>query len=71
MAHAGTARYSVDHYLEQKISWWWKVAEVRRPLQDAPAAAAAAIMPGPAAVPAVAPQPRTAEATEPAGRGSA
>jgi len=29
--HAGPARYSVDHYLEQKISWWWKVAEMRRP----------------------------------------
>ena len=26
----GPARYSAD-YLEKKISWWWKVAEVRRP----------------------------------------
>ena len=30
-AYAGPARYSVDYYLEQRISWWWKVAEVRRP----------------------------------------
>ena len=30
-AYAGPARYSVDYYLEQKLSWWWKVAEVRRP----------------------------------------
>src|ERR1700722_2394538 len=34
MAYAGPARYSVDYYLEQKISWWWKVAEIRRPVQD-------------------------------------
>ncbi len=30
-AYAGPARYSVDYYLEKRISWWWKVAEVRRP----------------------------------------
>jgi hypothetical protein len=29
--YAGPARYSADYYLEQKISWWWRVAEVRRP----------------------------------------
>jgi nitrite reductase (NO-forming) len=29
--YAGPARYSVDYYLEQRISWWWKVAEMRRP----------------------------------------
>ena len=40
MAYAGTARYSVDYYLEQKISWWWKVAEIRQPVQDVPAPAA-------------------------------
>jgi uncharacterized membrane protein YphA (DoxX/SURF4 family) len=27
-AYAGPARYSVDYYLEKRISWWWKVAEV-------------------------------------------
>jgi nitrite reductase (NO-forming) len=31
MAYTGPARYSADYYLEKKISWWWKVAEVRRP----------------------------------------
>jgi uncharacterized membrane protein YphA (DoxX/SURF4 family) len=29
--YAGVSRYSVDRYLESRISWWWKVAEVRRP----------------------------------------
>ena len=29
--YAGTARYSVDYYLEQKFSWWWRLAELRRP----------------------------------------
>jgi uncharacterized membrane protein YphA (DoxX/SURF4 family) len=29
--YAGASRYSVDFYLEQRISWWWKVAEMRRP----------------------------------------
>jgi nitrite reductase (NO-forming) len=29
--YAGPSRYSVDYYLEQRISWWWKVAEMRRP----------------------------------------
>jgi uncharacterized membrane protein YphA (DoxX/SURF4 family) len=31
--YAGPARYSVDYYLEQKISWWWRIAEMRRPVQ--------------------------------------
>jgi uncharacterized membrane protein YphA (DoxX/SURF4 family) len=30
-AYTGPARYSIDYYLEQHISWWWKVAEVGRP----------------------------------------
>src|SRR5216683_5405428 len=29
--YAGPARFSADYYLEQKISWWWRVAELRRP----------------------------------------
>jgi nitrite reductase (NO-forming) len=38
--YAGPARYSADYYLEQKISWWWRVAEVRRPAPaEAPALA--------------------------------
>jgi uncharacterized membrane protein YphA (DoxX/SURF4 family) len=34
--YAGTARYSVDYYLEKKIGWWWRVAEMRRPAQAEP-----------------------------------
>ncbi|MDA8379353.1 MAG: DoxX family membrane protein [Actinomycetota bacterium] len=30
--YAGPARYSLDYYLERRISWWWKVAEMRRPV---------------------------------------
>jgi len=59
MAYAGTARYSADYYLEQKISWWYKVAELGRPVQNVPAAAA--IIAGPAAGTAVVPPPRTAQ----------
>jgi nitrite reductase (NO-forming) len=29
--YAGTARYSVDYYLEQRYPWWWRLAELRRP----------------------------------------
>jgi nitrite reductase (NO-forming) len=29
--YAGTSRYSVDFYIEQRISWWSKVAEVGSP----------------------------------------
>jgi hypothetical protein len=48
MAYSGPARYSVDYYLEKKISWWWKVAEIRRPVQDVPAPAAPVITAEPA-----------------------
>ena len=34
--YAGTSRYSVDYYIEKRISWWWKVAEVGRPAPIAP-----------------------------------
>jgi uncharacterized membrane protein YphA (DoxX/SURF4 family) len=40
--YAGPARYSVDYYLEKKITWWWRVAEMRRPAtapQAAPSSA--------------------------------
>ncbi len=30
-AYTGPAGYSVDYWLEGRISWWWKLAEVRRP----------------------------------------
>jgi nitrite reductase (NO-forming) len=45
--YAGPSRYSADYYIEKKISWWWKVAEMRRPAPvrapaEAPALAASA-----------------------------
>ncbi len=72
--YAGPARYSADYYLEKKITWWWKVAEVRRPVLEQPVTAAAVPAQAAAVTPATVPQARTAEpaeATEPAGRGSA
>ena len=30
--YSGTSRYSVDYYLEQRYSWWWHLAEMRRPV---------------------------------------
>jgi nitrite reductase (NO-forming) len=30
--YAGPARYSADYYLEKKIAWWWRIAEMRRPV---------------------------------------
>jgi hypothetical protein len=33
--YCGTARYSVDYYLEQRVSWWWRLAEPRRPARPA------------------------------------
>jgi uncharacterized membrane protein YphA (DoxX/SURF4 family) len=29
--YSGPSKYTADYYLEQKVSWWWRVAEVRRP----------------------------------------
>ncbi|MHB1510058.1 MAG: hypothetical protein ACYCST_11535 [Acidimicrobiales bacterium] len=43
--YAGPARFSVDYYLERRISWWWKVAEMRRPLTTAPPIAAVSTFP--------------------------
>jgi len=28
---ARPSRYSADYYIEKRISWWWKIAETRRP----------------------------------------
>jgi hypothetical protein len=39
-AYTGTDRYSADYYLEQKISWWHKIAEVGHPVQEQPVPAA-------------------------------
>lgn len=36
-AYAAPARYSADYWLEQRISWWWRLAEVRRPHASQPA----------------------------------
>ena len=30
--YAGPARYSADYYLEKKYTWWWRLAELRRPV---------------------------------------
>ena len=43
--YAGPARYSVDWYLERRIGWWWRVAEMRRP---APPVAALTVVSSPA-----------------------
>ena len=50
--YSGPSKYSADYYLEQKVNWWWRVAEVRRPAPAVatPAPQAAAVPPG--AVPA-------------------
>ena len=32
--YTGPDTYSVDHYLEKRISWWWKVAEFGHPVQQ-------------------------------------
>ena len=72
--YAGPARYSADFYLEKKISWWWRLAEVRRPVQTVPASAATVGTTEPAAGPrAIIPQARASEpaAAEPVGRRSA
>jgi nitrite reductase (NO-forming) len=42
--YAGPSRFSADYYLEKKISWWWKVAEMRRPA-SAEAPRSASIIP--------------------------
>src|SRR5215469_17893708 len=46
--YAGPARYSADYYLEKKISWWWRLAELRRPVPDE--APAQAEVPAPASL---------------------
>lgn len=51
--YAGPARYSADYYLEKKVSWWWRIAETRRPEPQAVTAVQSAAPPAsPAAVPA-------------------
>jgi len=45
--YAGPARFSADYYLEKKISWWWRVAEMRRPAPAEARASAAPATPEP------------------------
>ena len=47
--YAGPARYSADYYLEKKIGWWWRVAEMRRPANADAVASAAPAAPEPQA----------------------
>jgi len=30
--YAGPSRHSLDYHIEKRVTWWWKVAEMRRPL---------------------------------------
>ena len=53
--YAGPARYSADYHIEQKVSWWWRVAEMRRPVPVE--ALAAGVAP---AAEAATPQPQSA-----------
>lgn len=67
--YAAPDRYSADHYLDKKISWWWRVAEMRRPVpaQAAVTPASEAAVPVPqGAVP-----PPTAPADTPRSRAAA
>jgi hypothetical protein len=47
--YAGTSRYSVDYYIEKRVSWWWQVAEVGRPAPIAPAGSSVVPEPDPLA----------------------
>lgn len=44
--YAGPARYSLDYYLERRISWWWRLAELRRPVPPPAALGPASSLPG-------------------------
>ncbi|NNN12328.1 MAG: DoxX family protein [Acidimicrobiaceae bacterium] len=43
--YSGPDRYSVDNYLEHRVSWWWRVAEIRRPTATEPVAAKTEVTP--------------------------
>ena len=58
--YAGPARYSVDYYLEKKISWWWRIAETRRPAPAEELAPAAVTLAAGAATPQPQSAPRSA-----------
>jgi nitrite reductase (NO-forming) len=60
--YAGPARFSADYYLEKKVTWWWRIAELRRP--DVPAATPA---PQATVPPVVVPRPAAPADDQPAG----
>jgi nitrite reductase (NO-forming) len=64
-AYTGTDRYSVDYYLEKRISWWWRIAEVGRPVQVQPVPAV--VVPAQPAAPATAALAATAGPAGPMG----
>ena len=33
--YTGPARFSADYYLERRFTWWWRLAELRRPATPA------------------------------------
>src|SRR5580698_7370874 len=59
-AYTGTDRYSADYYLEQKFSWWHKIAEVGRPVQEQPVPATVVPSQRSTAIPVTAILPATA-----------
>src|SRR5277367_4113018 len=66
-AYTGTDRYSVDYYLERKISWWSKVAEVGHLVQEQSVPVAAVPAQRSTAIAATAALPATADPTGPVG----
>jgi nitrite reductase (NO-forming) len=65
--YAGPARFSADYYLDTRISWWWRIAEVRRPAQSAVVSAPAVPVPVQAPVPAPAAPPADTAIRQPNG----
>jgi uncharacterized membrane protein YphA (DoxX/SURF4 family) len=66
-AYTGPDRYSVDYYLEKKIPWWSRVAEVGRPVQQQPVPVVPVAV-APVAPAAVAANGSARPAAEPAGK---
>jgi thiosulfate dehydrogenase (quinone) large subunit len=68
-AYTGPDTYSVDHYLEEKISWWWRIAEFGRPVQERRVPVAVIAAEPTVSVPLTAGVPAQAGATGPASPG--
>ena len=56
--YTGPSRYTLDYYIEQRFSWWWRLAEMRRPAAVGTPLATADAVPSPPAQ-----QPVVAQAT--------